>query len=1017
MSTAKLAEEIKRLLPEEKYKRIRLAIMRAATAGRSEARTVKDEIAQENRLRTGVLADGTIEFTSDTSAELDLFAWVIDYVIHQPGPVTKAVVAPHAVFARPDYFVGMPDGTIDYRPGTVDDLGNVTFPNVAADEVLLRAVSRNPDGSDEPVTPPSPADPRYPDTEYYTVASPADSSTAGLYAPVWQATIRPNDTFILQLAHGSPSDSSDWSAGDGGRASMLNLAVYCQAGLAVTGIHFETFGGGAQDADWVLQRVGDQITLYHRSVAFYMRVKFRILFLCNAANKSQFLQGSAYAALPAVSDQQFSSKLFGGAAGTNQDTKFLSGGFWVYSGTGLIFDTVLTEMQFPGSNEIISIPGTRIDLADFPELDNDTDPQFVRPVWNRAGQVVPLFGPASSDPQVPSVSDPVTELAGDPILLSAGETSIPPVQIQTGVIFAEGAAGEATLGHSGAGTSNFASTSSPISGSISVEVTNAQNGTTTNATPPAPVTVADFTAVAIKVRLKAVMAPGHNLGIFFRKSGAIVSKTRMLPIDKNSLSVQVLGIPLSQFESSAATVDQIVLRWYRSSGAAIHPGYFFDDWILQGGVQPPPVASDGVRSVTGDGVGGTAKEVVLTFPTPAQIGAVTADDLDPIISDLDDLENQVQDIEMEVDDHEDRIDALESAPGGGADSNAVHYNAADGKNATEKQQARDNIGLPTGVPTIMTLAASVNTLLRPTNLIVFEGHTAIRSILGMVAGEDGERCSFWNRGEYNLRVSESIAAAPENRFNFSPVILYEVLPGELIEFSYNATQQRWNFATGFEKYIRKDIAEIKYFGLEIKPAGGAATNSLAISSGAGRTIITGTRNGSHLTSLRFDNNSLYMGNDKGSAAIFGVHIEANDTVHLGKTGNGTNTALPTGYQVASNVGHYFYADASFFGRTDRLLSITTAGAVNDLDTTGMSNVRLTAATVLTGIMAPAVIGKRLTIQNDNSVPLDIPHQSTASIAANRLNLIGASTLSVPPKGKVHLIYCTGSRWELDSKNF
>jgi hypothetical protein len=362
--------------------------------------------------------------------------------------------------------------------------------------------------------------------------------------------------------------------------------------------------------------------------------------------------------------------------GINQDTKFLSGGFWVYSGSDLIFDTVVTECQFPGSNEVIVIPSTRIDLADFPELDNGTYPQFARPKWNRDGVVVPIFGEAAEDTQVPAVEDPVNEIAGDPLLLSAGATSVPPVQIATGTIFAEGAAGEATLGQSGSGTSNFASTNNPINGSISGEVTNVQANFTTNATPPAPVFLADYTAVAIKIRLKAPMDAGLNLGIFCRKDGAIVTKTKMLPIDKNSTAIQVLGIPIAQFEASTPTVDQIVLRWYRNSGATTHPGYFFDDWILQGGIQPPPPNTDGVRSVTGDGVGGTAKDVVLTFPTPTQIGAYTKTEADAkfetienveqLASDLTDLENQVQDIEEEVEDHEERITELENAgPGGG----------------------------------------------------------------------------------------------------------------------------------------------------------------------------------------------------------------------------------------------------------------------------------------------------------------------------------------------------------------
>lgn len=355
---------------------------------------------------------------------------------------------------------------------------------------------------------------------------------------------------------------------------------------------------------------------------------------------------------------------------------------------------------------------------------------------------------------------------------------------------------------------------------------------------------------------------------------------------------------------------------------------------------------------------------------------------------------------------------------GGTDSNAVHYNASDGKSATEKQQARDNLGLPTGIPTILTLSANVNTMSRSTNLIVFEGHTILRNVYGLIEGTDGEKVYFWNRGEYPIRPHSEHAASPAaNRFNFAPASSYDILPGELIGFTYNATQQRWNFEMGLEKYIRKDIADVKHYPLEIKTVGINTANSLNFWNIGGRTTISGTRNGTHVPSIRFDNSSMLIGNDKGSAAVFGVHIEITDTVHLGKTGNGGNTSLPAGYQVGSTTGHYFNADASFFGRTDRLLSITTAGSINDLDTTGMSNVRLTDATVLTGIMAPAVIGKRLTIQNDNSVPLEILHQSTSSIAANRINLIGGSTLSVPPKGKTEFIYCFGSRWELVSKNF
>jgi hypothetical protein len=704
MSSAKLAEEIKRLLPEEKYKRIRQAIMAAATAGKAEARTVKDEIAQENRLKTGLLAVGTIAFTSPTSANLDLFAWVIDYVNFQPGPVTKTVAAPDANFPRPDIFCGKADGTIAYYPGSVDAEGNAQIPNIPEGEVLLRTVIRNPDGTDE-------VDDSAPDTTDFVSKSATGTQTIASLLAFTQLT-RPSGISRVPIMSnggiltvgGSPAQNDVYTTtfGGGGTWSKLvtiNLSIPDQvnyyvalelAGISTNyekgnlWIHFrvnESTGdlevnqlkcfGEMVPSKYKLVRIdSDTYAVFAHHDESDSNYKFRPIFQYGATEVTEYHHQAARTSLPAGAQYNFSAF---GANQVNQETKFLSGGFWVYSGTGLIFDTVLTECQFPGSNDIITIPGIRINLEDFPELDNGTDPQFVRPVWNQAGQVVPLFGPASSDPQVPSVSDPVAELAGDPILLGAGATSVPPVQIATGTIFAEGAAGEATLGHSGAGSSNFTSFVEPISGSISVELTGVQGGTTTNATPPAAVTIADFTAISIKVRLKAPMAPGHSLGMFFRKSGAIVTKTRMLPIDRSSLGVQILGIPLSQFESSEATVDQLVLRWYRTADATTHAGYFFDDWVLQGGVQPPPVAGDGVRSVTGDGVGGTAKDVVLTFPTPAQIGAYTKTEADAkfetienvqeLASDLTDLENQVQDIEEEVKDHEERITELENAGG------------------------------------------------------------------------------------------------------------------------------------------------------------------------------------------------------------------------------------------------------------------------------------------------------------------------------------------------------------------
>jgi hypothetical protein len=751
--------------------------------------------------------------------------------------------------------------------------------------------------------------------------------------------------------------------------------------------------------------------------------------------------------VPGVEPEDFVTKeQLDANGGVNQETKFLSGGFWVYSGTGLVFDTVATQAQFPGSNDIVTIPGTRIDLSTFPALDNATQQQFVRPKWNRAGVVTPLFGPASSYAQVPSVDDPVNEIAGDPLLLSAGATSIPPVQIQTGIIFAEGAPTEAAMGHSGAGTSNFASTVNPISGGISAELTNVQANTTTNATPPAPVTLSDFTAIAIKIRLKAPMAPGHNLGLFFRKAGAIVTKTRMLPIDRNNLGVQVLGIPLSQFESSEATVDQLVLRWYRSNGDVTHPGYFFDDWILQGGIQPPPPDTDGVRSVTGDGVGGTAKDVVLTFPTPAQIGAYTKTEADAkfetietvqqLASDLTDLENQVQDIEEDVEDHEDRITELENAgPGGGADSNAVHYNAADGKNATEQQQARTNIGLPNGEVTELN-ASFGGMITRDSNCIVFTEDTALRYYSTMLAGTDNEIVLFINRRTNAIVLNHnSGTGGVENRFSMPNGLGYRIEAGKYSFLRYDASIQRWTLLFD-SSYLRKDVIDVKSGDLSIQSIAGVMrflfkTEGSTVGSTAALNIQNPAGTASYL--IMRNNGSFEFDNAVGgSGGLIGNLLSfRNLGIEFAGFGRGmVSSGQPSFYcnNTVRLVGGAMMdtrstASDRAMRRDEQALlypiTVTTAGTIHDLaETAGNFNYYLTACTEITG-MSGGENGKSRTIQNHSAANMIARHQNTGSIAANRYDILGGADLTIPPGGSVEWSYVAGliNRWRLKSKNF
>lgn len=148
---AQLSEKINRLLPGEEYKRIRQAILEAASYSGQRTEELRQTIDEANRIKTGRLAKGTVVFTGPTSADLSGFAWAIDYVIHQQdGNETIPVQAPHPTYPRPDIFVGTGDASIIYRAGEVDEDGNVQEPSYdPVTEVLLRAVMRNPDLSNE----------------------------------------------------------------------------------------------------------------------------------------------------------------------------------------------------------------------------------------------------------------------------------------------------------------------------------------------------------------------------------------------------------------------------------------------------------------------------------------------------------------------------------------------------------------------------------------------------------------------------------------------------------------------------------------------------------------------------------------------------------------------------------------------------------------------------------------------------------------------------------------------------
>lgn len=415
--------------------------------------------------------------------------------------------------------------------------------------------------------------------------------------------------------------------------------------------------------------------------------------------------------------------------------------------------------------------------------------------------------------------------------------------------------------------------------------------------------------------------------------------------------------------------------------------------------------------------------------------------------------------------------------GGGADTNAVHYNAADSKTASQKQQARDNIGDTAGLGQTVSTSGTINNLSRTSNYIKFTG--SIVTLTGIDAGVDGEEIALVNFTGSNLFIpGESASSSANNRFK-SPLSLAF---GQIAIYKYNTNDNRWYIIAGFfygttnglrgntnvgfgadalsnaKLRSRSETSDVTTSALYLDNSDGTRLASMA---GSGLmdipgNMVVGGPTSIPLTTYSFfvyakgntsSQGTIYLNNSSGSlltvwdgvgdqrsvgGATFGIQRMPTGRVEL--RGKGTSTVPTLMMEDSAGTVNWRFRDngsaqqrlkSTAFDEITRrdekrlyeVVTITTAGAINNQAlTAGIFNYRFTACTSLTGLAA-FEIGDKITIHNDNTVNMDIPHEDAGSIAANRVYQIALATLSVPPKGKVELMYCTGSRWELVSKNF
>jgi hypothetical protein len=138
--------------------------------------------------------------------------------------------------------------------------------------------------------------------------------------------------------------------------------------------------------------------------------------------------------------------------------------------------------------------------------------------------------------------------------------------------------------------------------------------------------------------------------------------------------------------------------------------------------------------------------------------------------------------------------------------------------ASQKNQARVNIGSTSSTPQVIATAGAINDLAVTSNHLVFTGASVVLS--GIVAGLDGEEFTILNASGTNLELlSQSALSTANNRFA-SGVIVPNL---SIVRIKYRTTTARWvleNVGINDGRYVRKDVADTKLGNLTFNTSGG-----------------------------------------------------------------------------------------------------------------------------------------------------------------------------------------------------
>jgi hypothetical protein len=380
-----------------------------------------------------------------------------------------------------------------------------------------------------------------------------------------------------------------------------------------------------------------------------------------------------------------------------------------------------------------------------------------------------------------------------------------------------------------------------------------------------------------------------------------------------------------------------------------------------------------------------------------------------------------------------------------ADSNKVSYNVADSKNATERNQARVNIGSTSATPQVIATAGAIDDLTITSNSLVFTGASVVLS--GIVAALDGEEITILNTNATALSIlSQSTLSSANNR------IIGAVLVPQfsVVRLKYRTTTARWvleNVLVNDGRYVRKDVNDTKINQLIFDwQAGNSNSNHIifrnSIMDAYSLNVLGGgTHNwnswGNGGTGYNFsiggtlalDSTSWTLSSEGGFAGtIFGwrfsraVRIDSYLRVQGGQgISSAKGNILIRGYDStptlqfsvfsSGRVEHARSGASNESSRRDELYlnysqTVATAGTINDLAiNTDCKLLILTGCDDVTGIVA--VDNTRLIRIEARGASRIIRDQSASSTAANRFALGADLTIN---DGEVYQFIYTNSRW-------